>query len=279
MGYRDSLDYDDNVKSRWTLNRIMKWAGLGIVALLLLSVVISSIYSIAPGYRGVLVTLGKVSPHSYVNGVGFKIPFVSEMVKVDVRTQKMTKDASSYTSDIQTANLKFNIQYDLVAENVHVLYEKVGMDYENKLVIPALNDVLKEVIGKWQAQELISNLDKARVEITKHLNDRLDKRYFQNAQFLFENTDYSDSFEKAIEDKVIAEQKAQEAVNNTKRITEEANQKIITAKAEAEAMEIKSEALSKNKGLTEYEAVQKWDGKLPQYMLGNSTPFINIGGK
>lgn len=279
MGYRDSLDYDDNVKSRWTLNRIMKWAGLGIVALLLLSVVISSIYSIAPGYRGVLVTLGKVSPHSYVNGVGFKIPFVSEMVKVDVRTQKMTKDASSYTSDIQTANLKFNIQYDLVAENVHVLYEKVGMDYENKLVIPALNDVLKEVIGKWQAQELISNLDKARVEITKLLNDRLDKRYFQNAQFLFENTDYSDSFEKAIEDKVIAEQKAQEAVNNTKRITEEANQKIITAKAEAEAMEIKSEALSKNKGLTEYEAVQKWDGKLPQYMLGNSTPFINLGGK
>lgn len=279
MGYRDSLDYDDNVKSRWTMGRIMKWAGLGIVALFLLSVVISSIYSIAPGYRGVLVTLGKVSPHSYVNGVGFKIPFVSEMVKVDVRTQKMTKDASSYTSDIQTANLKFNIQYDLVAENVHVLYEKVGMDYENKLVIPALNDVLKEVIGKWQAQELISNLDKARVEITKHLNDRLDKRYFQNAQFLFENTDYSDSFEKAIEDKVIAEQKAQEAVNNTKRITEEANQKIITAKAEAEAMEIKSEALSKNKGLTEYEAVQKWDGKLPQYMLGNSTPFINLGGK
>ena len=97
--------------------------------------------------------------------------------------------------------------------------------------------------------------------------------------FLFENTDYSDAFEKAIEDKVIAEQKAQEAVNNTKRITEEANQQVISAKAEAEAMEIKSEALSKNKGLTEYEAVQKWDGKLPQYMLGNSVPFINLSGR
>lgn len=75
---------------------------------------------------------------------------------------------------------------------------------------------------------------------------------------------------------MIAEQKAQEAVNNTKRIKEEAEQKVISAKAEAEAMEIKSEALSKNKGLTEYEAVQKWDGKLPQYMLGGATPFINL---
>ena len=42
-------------------------------------------------------------------------------------------------------------------------------------------------------------------------------------------------------------------------------------------MEIKSQALARNKGLTEYEAVQKWDGKLPQYMLGNSVPMINLG--
>ena len=97
--------------------------------------------------------------------------------------------------------------------------------------------------------------------------------------FQFINIDYSDKFEGAIEDKVIAEQKAQEAVNNTKRIKEEAEQKLISAKAEAEAMEIKSEALSKNKGLTEYEAVQRWDGRLPQYMLGNSVPFVNLGGK
>lgn len=103
--------------------------------------------------------------------------------------------------------------------------------------------------------------------------------FFQNITFQFINIDYSDKFEGAIEDKVIAEQKAQEAVNNTKRIKEEAEQKLISAKAEAEAMEIKSEALSKNKGLTEYEAVQKWDGKLPQYMLGNSTPFVNLSGK
>ena len=96
---------------------------------------------------------------------------------------------------------------------------------------------------------------------------------------MFINIDYSDNFEKAIEDKVIAEQKAQEAVNNTKRIQEEAQQTVIAAKAEAEAMEIKSQALAKNKGLTEYEAVLRWNGELPQYMMGNTVPFINLGTK
>ena len=182
----------------------------------------------------------------------------------------------TYTSDVQTAELEYTFTYDLNPESVHILYETVGQDYEAKKLIPVLNDVLKDVIGRWQAQDLVANRDKARVDIVAGLQNRLDKRFFQNITFQFINIDYSEKFEGAIEDKVIAEQKAQEAVNNTKRIKEEAEQKVISAKAEAEAMEIKSEALSKNKGLTEYEAVQKWDGKLPQYMLGGATPFINL---
>ena len=271
--------YEDRESKNWSVKKIMKWAGAGIGSLLVLIALISAFYSISPGYRGVLITLGKVSQHSYINGVGFKWPFVSSMIKMDVRTRKMTDKTSTYTSDIQTADLEYTFTYDLNPENIHILYEKVGLDYEAKAILPSLNDVLKDVIGKWQAQELVANRDKARVDVVAGLQERLDRRFFQNITFQFINIDYSDKFEGAIEDKVIAEQKAQEAVNNTKRIKEEAEQKLISDKAEAEAMEIKSEALSKNKGLTEYEAVQKWDGKLPQYMLGNSTPFVNLSGK
>ena len=271
--------YEDRESKNWSVKKIMKWVGAGIGSLLVLIALISAVYSISPGYRGVLITLGKVSQHSYINGVGFKWPFVSSMIKMDVRTRKMTDKTSTYTSDIQTADLEFTFTYDLNPENIHILYEKVGLDYEAKAILPSLNDVLKDVIGKWQAQELVANRDKARVDVVAGLQERLDRRFFQNITFQFINIDYSDKFEGAIEDKVIAEQKAQEAVNNTKRIKEEAEQKLISAKAEAEAMEIKSEALSKNKGLTEYEAVQRWDGRLPQYMLGNSVPFVNLGGK
>ncbi len=259
------------------LRNILKWAAFGIGIVFIIIVLFASIYSIAPGHRGVLITLGKIEPKSYVNGVGVKWPFISSMVEMDIRTQKMTAKTSTYTSDVQTAEMEYTFTYDLNPTNVHILYETVGQDYEAKKIIPVLNDVLKDVIGKWQAQDLVSNRDNARVSVIAGLQERLDKRFFQNISFQFINIDYSDKFEGAIEDKVIAEQKAQEAVNNTKRIQEEAEQKVITAKAEAEAMEIKSQALAKNKGLTEYEAVLKWDGKLPQYMLGNSVPMINLG--
>ena len=251
--------YEDRESKNWSVKKIMKWVGAGIGSLLVLIALISAVYSISPGYRVVRISLGKV--------------------KMDVRTRKMTDKTSTYTSDIQTADLEYTFTYDLNPENIHILYEKVGLDYEAKAILPSLNDVLKDVIGKWQAQELVANRDKARVDVVAGLQERLDRRFFQNITFQFINIDYSDKFEGAIEDKVIAEQKAQEAVNNTKRIKEEAEQKLISAKAEAEAMEIKSEALSKNKGLTEYEAVQRWDGRLPQYMLGNSVPFVNLGGK
>ena len=236
----------------------------------------SSIYYIEPGYRGVLNTLGHIDQKTYINGVGLKWPLISSMEKMDVRTQTISARTSSYTSDVQTADIEYVVTYSLNQENVYALYENVGMDYRAKKIMPILNDVLKDAIGRWQAQDLVANRDKARVEILTGLIDRLDKRFFTDITFQFINIDYSDQFEKAIENKVIAEQKAQEAKNNTQRIKEEAEQKIISSKAEAEAMRVKSQALAENQKLVEYEAVLKWNGVLPQYMMGNSVPFINL---
>ena len=88
--------------------------------------------------------------------------------------------------------------------------------------------------------------------------------------------DYSDSFEKAIEGKVTAEQEALKAKNKTVQVEEEAKQRVIAAEAEAKSMAIRANALTQNHNLIQYELAQKWDGKLPQYMMGNSVPFINL---
>ncbi len=255
---------------------LVKWIVGGVVGLIAFITAFSATYVIDPGYRGVMVLFGKVEPQSYVNGFGIKAPFVSKMVSVDVRTQAMTDSTSTYTSDVQTAKLKYTCTYNLNPNNVYQLYENIGVNYESKTIVPVLADVLKNVIGKWQAQDLVNNREKASLAIVKSLNAQLGNKYFQNITFKLIDIDYSDKFESAIQDKVIAEQRAQEAVNNTRKVTEEANQTLITARADAQAMEIKTEALAKNKGLTEYEAVKKWDGHLPQYMFGNSVPIVKL---
>lgn len=250
------------------------WKILGGIFLIIL--IFSSTYYISPGYRGTLVTLGNVGRTSYTNGIGFKWPFVSTMHETDIRTQVLTDTALTYTADIQTASIGFTMTYNITPESVPYIYQHIGQDYKAKLIIPFVQDALKDVVGKWKAQDLVANRDNARVMILELLKKKINTKYIQNISFQIINLDYSDNFEQAIENKVIADQKAQEAVNNTKRIQEEANQKVISAKADAEAMEIKAQALEKNRQLVDYEAVQKWDGKMPQYMLGNSVPFINL---
>lgn len=258
------------------MKNLAKWITIVVVPLIIILFLFGSFYVVDAGHYGVKKTLGTVEQRSYAPGMGLKAPMITSVVYFDCRTQKMSEKTSCYTADLQTAELEYNLTFNLKGENVHTLYSEVGTDYQSKKIIPLLNDVLKDVIGKWQAQELVSNRDSARIQVTNALRDKIDSRFFENVTFAFNNIDYSDNFEKAIEAKVIAEQKAQEAVNNTRRIKEEAEQKVISAKAEAEAMEIKTKALMQNKALIEYEAIQKWDGKLPVYNMGNTMPMITL---
>lgn len=253
------------------MKKIIAYVGIGFATLLLICTLFSAIYVVDAGHCGVKKTLGVVEQTTYESGVGLKAPFFTTVIEFDTRTQKMQDKTACYTSDMQTAELDYNLTYNLKNDNIHILYSTVGTDYEAKKIVPLLNDVLKDVIGKWQAQELVANRDSARVQVTAALQKKLDARFFENVSFQFNNIDYSDNFEKAIEAKVIAEQKAQESANKTKQIEEEAKQKVIAAEAEAKAMQIQAEALAKNKSLIEYEMAKKWDGKMPTTVIGGNT--------
>lgn len=256
------------------MKKILKLAAI-ILAIIL---VLDCWYYVAPGKRGTKVTLGKVSEKVLDNGIGLKWPYISRVISTNVRTVKLEQKSDSYTKDNQTATVHYTFSYNVKPSMVSKLYENVGKDYEEIIILPTINDAGKDVIGNWEAQSFVPNRETAKRQITEILTHKLDSLggYFENYTVYITNCDYSDEFEKAIEAKVKAEQKALEAKNNTIRIEEEAKQKVITAEAEAKAMEIKAQALEKNKSLVEYEAVLRWNGELPSYMLGNSIPFLNL---
>ena len=159
---------------------------------------------------------------------------------------------------------------------LHLLFQEVGMDYVSTILTPVVEGTIKDIIGKWNAQDLIANREKATGDILFKLHNQLNDNYINITDFQMTEINYSDVFERAIESKVTAEQEALKAKNKTVQVQEEARQKVIAAEAEAKSMAIRAKALSQNKSLVQYEAVQKWDGKMPQYMLGNSVPFINV---
>ena len=259
-----------------------KFLGIPLLVLLLLVcliVMVNPFVMVGPGERGIKIRLGQVQMESYSEGLHLVVPFIDKFRTMDVKTQKNTLITQVYTKDIQQANIKYVINYNVQPDSVNKLFQHVGMDYESKILTPVVEGTIKDIIGKWNAQDLIANREKATGDILFKLQTQLKDNYINVTDFQMVDINYSKVFEQAIESKVTAEQEALKAKNKTVQVQEEAKQKVIAAEAEARSMSIRAQALSQNKSLVQYEAVQKWDGKMPQYMLGNSVPFINVSGR
>lgn len=253
----------------------LRWTLLGILVFFLLLTLFSSFYTVKSTERGVLSTFGKIHDKAVLDGLHIKIPFIQSVQKVNVQQKKFDGTENSYTRDVQTSEVTYTINYDLVTENVSLLIKKVGNDYHTRIVEPYIRSAVKSSFGNFNATQIVENRDKVRAEIETKLRNTLDNRYFTNIHFQLVNIDFDDEFETAIKEKQVAEQNALKAKNVTIQIEEQAKQTKIKAEAEAEAIRIKANALEKNPKLVEYEAVQKWDGKLPEY-TGGAVPFINI---
>lgn len=267
----------DNEKKEVKMERNGLAGIVAVIALFIVAVMLCNpIVVVGAGERGVKVTLGKVSQESFGEGMHFITPYISKIVKMDVKTQKYSTQTHVYTKDIQQAKISYVVNYNLLADSAFRMYQEVGMDYVSKVINPVLEGTIKDVIGKWNAQDLVANREEATNDILVKLRDQLVDRYVNVTSFQIVDINYSEVFERAIESKVTAEQDALKAKNKTVQIQEEARQKVISAEAEAKSMSIRANALTQNKALVEYEAVQKWNGILPTYMMGNSVPFINL---
>ena len=247
-----------------------------VVLFILFLIVFQPMTIVGVGERGVKVTLGQTSPVALEEGVHFVMPFISTVKKMNVKTVKANIATMAQSKDIQQARIVYVVNYNLQPENAPKMWRTVGRDYVSVVVMPTVEGIVKDTIGKWNAQDIVANREKVASEVLFKLNEKLGPKYINVSDFQITEIQYSQAFEQAIESKVTAEQEALKAKNKTVQVQEEARQKIIASEAEAKSMAIRAQALTKNKNMVEYKAVQKWDGKLPQYMMGNSVPFVHL---
>ena len=252
----------------------MKIKNLVLGSILGLSLVACS--TIENGERGLKVTFGDISSDILTEGLYFYNPFTTEMIRFDVKENVFKFTAVNLTQDIQEVTTQLVITFSPDKSKINRLYQEYGLNYEEKIILPIAISALKDIIGKTTAVDFVTKQGEIESKIFEKLREEYSKRFITLSKISILNIDFKAEFKNSIESKVIANQMAEKAKNDTIRIKEEAEQRLIQARAEAEAMKIKSDALSKNKSLVEYEAVLKWNGNLPQYMLGNSIPFINL---
>ena len=266
-----------------------KLVGLILVVILLVVFVSASYVVIPAGHTGVALTFGKVEDTVLQEGLHFKVPFVQKIAVMDNRIVKLDVNTEAFSKDLQTITTVVAVNYHVGKENSQTVYKNVGLNFEEVLITPAVNEVLKAVTAKYTAVELVSS----RAEVSMLLDDGLNEKLNGYGIFINElniiNWDFSEEYINAVEAKQVAEQ------NLIKTRTEqeqalvianpEAQKRVIAAEAEANDSKVLAEANAEsNRIITEsisdilikYQTVAKWDGKLPTVMSGSDNMLIDI---
>ena len=263
---------------------------IGIIVLIIIGVVASaSVQIVDSGHRGVLLHRSAVDTTflPLEEGLHFVTPFQDSVVNMEVRTLKFVKSTSSASKDLQTVSTEVTVNYRPSPTSVHTLYKEVGLDYENRVIQPAVEEVVKQVTARYNAEELITKRPQVKADIETEITTRLNVYNINTDVISITDFQFSPLFAQAIESKVEAEQKAQKAENDLIRIEVEARQlaaqaeglaaaNIAEAQGEAEAIKVINEALSNNPHYLDWLKTQAWDGKLPLVVGEGGTPFISI---
>ncbi|CAI9830732.1 MAG: prohibitin family protein [Nitrosopumilus sp.] len=261
-----------------------------IVGLIVAGVVIySSVSIVEAGHRGVLLHWSAVdtSVPPLSEGLHFVVPFADSVVNVEVRTLKYVKSTTSASKDLQTVSTAVTVNYHPSPDSVHYLYQEVGLQYEDRVIQPAIEEVVKQVTANYNAEELITKRPQVKSDIEVEIRERLNSFNVVTEVISITDFQFSALFSQAIEAKVEAEQKALKAENDLLRIQVEAQQQeaqakgvaaanIAEAEGEARAIQIINEALAQNPNYLEWLKTQEWDGKLPLVVGEGGTPFIQI---
>ena len=259
-----------------------KWAP-GILAGLVLFLAVvgfSSFTVISAGHTGVQVTLGEVNPMPLTEGVHFVNP-ISSVKDVDVRLQKaQLNGANAGTKDLQVVHTDIVVNFRLDPTKVPHIYKEYGLNVDEKVLGPGVNEAFKSVTGHYTSEELVTKRDIVSSEILQHLVEKMAPFNITVSNVSLVNFGFSEAYQKAIEAKVIATQQTAKAQQDLERIKVEAASRIAQADGEAKAIAIQAAAIQSNGGenYVKLQWIEKWNGALPSTMLGGDTKtLMNVG--
>jgi len=241
---------------------------------------VSSFTVISAGHTGVQVTLGEVNPAPLTEGVHFVNP-ISSIKDVDVRLQKAElKGANAGTKDLQVVHTDIVVNFRLDPLKVPHIYKEYGLNVDEKVLGPGINEAFKSVTGHYTSEELVTKRDLVSAEILQHLVTKMSPFNITVSNISLVNFGFSPEYQKAIEAKVISVQQTAKAQQDLERIKVEAASRIAQADGEAKAIAIQAAAIQSNGGenYVKLQWIEKWNGALPSTMLGGDTKtLMNIG--
>ncbi len=274
-------------------------AVIAVAAALAVIAVIASIKIVPAGCTGVVTTFGEVSNTSLTEGLHFVIPFAQKVEIISNKIQIYETTADAVSKDLQSVSTKIAVNYRIRSEASARIFREIGVDYKDVILMPTVQEGMKSVCAKYNAEQLISQRASVAEEIKVELEGKVSEYGIEIEKFNIVNFDFSKEFNDAIEAKQVAEQNliktrteqnqeivVAEAEAKKKVIQAEADAKnrVVAAEAEAKAIKAKADAqaeanktisASLNPSLIQYQTIEKWNGVVPK-VASSANPLISL---
>ena len=211
------------------------------VIIIVISVIAGMFTAVPAGHRGVVIRFGAVTGTILQEGLRTKLPFLDSVVLMGVRTEKYETGAASASRDLQDVRTTIALNWRLDPSKTAEIYRTLGQEYIVRIAAPAVQEVIKQVTARYNAEDLILKREIVRDEIAQSLAIRLMERGIITEAVSITEFQFSATFVAAIEAKVSAEQAVWEAKNKLLRVVVEAEQREAEAIGEADARIAKAE--------------------------------------
>jgi prohibitin 2 len=210
------------------------FAIIGALAIVI-GVFLISFIIVPSGHRGILLRFGKVEGIK-PEGLNMRLPFIDSVELISVRTQLYESDASAASKDLQDVTAKIAINYKVDPSRVGYIYQTIGTNYIDVIAHPAIQETVKEITARFNAEDMILKRAEVKDAIVIALTTRLAQRDIITESINITNFEFSEEFTNAIEDKVVAQQNALQASNKLEQVKVEAQQAKARAEGEASAI-------------------------------------------
>ena len=273
--------------SRFPSYNIGKIAAVVITFIVIIVVMFESVVIVEAGHRGVVLYLGAVENRVLPEGVHFVIPFVEQVVQMEVRTQKFQAEASAASNDLQEVQTVIALNYMIDPKEANKVYQLLGVNYADRVISPTIQEAVKASVAKFNAEELVTKRETAKGVIAQAIRNTLTSNNILTENVFITDFKFSDSFAAQIEQKVVAFQKYLTEQNNLRAVRVIANQNVVQAEAaaraniakasgEAQAIELITGQLRSSPEYLQWQAINKWNGQLPYASGSGAVPFFQL---
>lgn len=248
-----------------------------ITLILLIAVILFTPFVVVnAGERGVLMKFGEVQNRVLGEGIHLIIPLVNTVKKLSVRIQKQEISTEASSKDLQDVFTDVALNWHIIPEEANTIFQEIGDERAiiERIINPAVEEVLKAVMAKYTAEEIITKRGEVKAGVDESLTTRLTSYHIAVDDISLVHVHFSERFGEAVEAKQVAEQEAKRAEFVALKAVKQAEAKVNLARGEAEAQRLLRETLTQE--LLQRQAIEKWDGKLPKIMGNGGTKLLDL---